>query len=178
MRKARELLDCARARAGVVNDCDSTSSDASAAAATRSVTQVLDEHAELRDLGLDDLGRVEQLPDPLARRARHVITENARVLEAVAALEAGDARAVGRLFLASHASMRDDYEVSVPEVDLLVDLAFQEPAVFGARLTGGGFGGSIVALVAGGEAAGVASRIVARYRREAGILGAVMVPAG
>ena len=94
------------------------------------------------------------LPDVLRRRARHVITENDRVLRAVEAIEAGDAQAIGRLFDESHRSMRDDYEVSVPPIDLLVRLAQERADVFGARLTGGGFGGSIVLACEPGKARG------------------------
>ena len=84
--------------------------------------------------------------DPLSqRRLRHVVTENRRVLEFVAALERGDLAAAGALLLAGHASLRDDYEVSIPEIDLLVELACDAGA-YGARLLGGGFGGSIIAL--------------------------------
>jgi galactokinase len=130
----------------------------------------------LRDVGLDALDRVMALPDPLNRRARHVITENQRVLEAAAAMLRGDAPSLGRLFSASHASQRDDYEVSVPEVDLLVALAEAEPAVLGARLTGGGFGGSIVALVRRGEASGVTARVVSEYARRVDRVATVLVP--
>ena len=80
------------------------------------------------------------------------MTEDQRVLDSVAAMKAGDLRRLGDLFAASHASQRDDFEVSVPEIDLLVDLASAEAGVFGARLTGGGFGGSIVALAEEGAA--------------------------
>src|SRR5689334_15748651 len=107
--------------------------------------------ALLRDVGPEELGRVANLPDVLARRARHVVTENARVLEAVGALEADDAERLGALLVRSHASLRDDYEVSSPELDLLVDLATADPDVWGARLTGGGFGGSIVAAAHAGR---------------------------
>jgi len=100
----------------------------------------------LRDVGLERLNEVEALPEPLGRRARHVITENARVLEGVTALRSGDIRRFGELMLASHRSLRDDYEVSIPALDRLVDLAMQNGAA-GARLTGAGFGGAIVALV-------------------------------
>jgi len=102
--------------------------------------------AALRDVGIADLDRVGRLPAPLNRRARHVVTENARVLAAVAALGRGDLPEVGRLFLASHASMRDDFDVSRPEIDALVARAAATSGVYGARLTGGGFGGAIVAL--------------------------------
>jgi galactokinase len=100
------------------------------------------------------------------------------VVEAVAALEAGDLERVGSLFAASHASMRDDYEVSVPEVDRLVALMAAEPGVFGARLTGGGFGGSIVALCRPGEAGPAAARVAAAYGAETGREATVLVPAG
>jgi galactokinase len=100
----------------------------------------------LSDLGPEDLDRIARLAPPLDRRARHVVTENRRVRDAVAALEVGDAAGFGGLMVESHASQRDDYAVSVPEVDALVAAALDLGAT-GARLTGGGFGGSIVALV-------------------------------
>ena len=102
--------------------------------------------ASLRDIGTDALDRINALPDPLNRRARHVVTENQRVLDGVAALKSGDIARFGTLMNASHASQRDDYEVSIPEIDALADSAQRHGAI-GARLTGGGFGGSIVALV-------------------------------
>ena len=114
----------------------------------------------LRDVPLSRLDDVARLPAPLDRRAKHVITENARVLQAVDALREGDFSAIRRLFSESHASMRDDFEVSVPAVDHLVALAEKAPEVYGARLTGGGFGGAIVALVRGGTAREVGARIV------------------
>jgi galactokinase len=131
---------------------------------------------QLRDLTPADLARIEALPDPLGRRARHVLTEDERVLQAVAAMRAGDLIRLGELFYASHASMRDDYEVSVPEIDLIVDLGRAEPDVYGARLTGGGFGGSVVALVHAGTARGVAGRIAGRYADQSGQTPTVLVP--
>jgi galactokinase len=90
----------------------------------------------------------EQLPairDPVVRkRARHVITENKRVLECISAAKSADLTRLGRVFLASHASLRDDYEVSCEELDFLVETAAAVPGVFGARMTGGGFGGCTV----------------------------------
>ena len=91
--------------------------------------------------------RILALPEPLNRRVWHVVTEDGRVLAAVKAMKENDPDCLGWLFNASHDSQRDDYEVSIPEIDLLVNLAREERDVFGARLTGGGFGGSIVALV-------------------------------
>ena len=98
----------------------------------------------LREATLD---RVESLADSrIRRRARHIVTEIERVADAVAAIERADWRAVGELFVASHASMRDDFEISCPELDAAVEAALEAGAV-GARMTGGGFGGSAVALV-------------------------------
>ncbi|RDC67721.1 galactokinase [Rhodovulum sp. 12E13] len=105
----------------------------------------------LGDLGPADLDRVGGLDSPLAERARHVITENQRVLKAVHALSSGDSSGFARLMIESHASQRDDYAVSVPEVDALVNGALDLGAA-GARLTGGGFGGSVVAMVAANRA--------------------------
>jgi galactokinase len=116
---------------------------------------------ELRDVGLDRLEDVERLPEPLDRRARHVVTEDARVLEAVEAMRAADLPRLGRLFDASHDSQRDDFEVSVPAVDAIVRAARARDEVFGARLTGGGFGGSVVVLARAGTGARV-GEIVAR----------------
>jgi galactokinase len=129
----------------------------------------------LRDAADASLARAD-LPAPIDRRARHVVTENARVLAAVAALRAGDARAFGTLMNASHASMRDDFEVSTPEVDALVEIAQREPGVFGARLTGGGFGGSIVALAQADAATAAAGRIAAAYERRTNIPPTILVP--
>jgi galactokinase len=115
--------------------------------------------ASLRDATVDRLG---ELPEPLARRARHVITENARVLAGVQALRDGDAVRFGVLWWASHASLRDDFEVSVPEVDAIVERARHVPEILGARITGGGFGGCVVALVRRGHARRAAAAIAAR----------------
>ena len=132
---------------------------------------------ELRDVTVDQRDRVAALPPPLDRRARHVVTENDRVLEAVEAMRIGDAAHLGRLFTASHLSQRDDYECSVKEVDALVEMALREPAVFGARLTGGGFGGSIVALAREADAGSAATRIAAEYERQTDRKATVLVPA-
>lgn len=98
-------------------------------------------------------------------RARHVVGENRRVLESLAALSGGDVAGFGALMSASHRSLRDDYEVSGPELDRLVELALATPGVFGARLTGAGFGGCVVALVETPQADAAAAGIVARYRQ-------------
>ena len=130
----------------------------------------------LRDVQMTDLDRVSSLPAPFDRRARHVITENQRVLDAVSALRAGSITDLGPLLGASHASMRDDYEVSVPEIDLLVELANAHPETIGARLTGGGFGGSILVLARRGSGSEFGQSVVARYREQTGQPGQLLVP--
>ncbi|WP_180966805.1 galactokinase [Cohaesibacter celericrescens] len=100
----------------------------------------------LRDVGVADLDRINAIGGVEAKRARHIVTDNQRVLDGVAALKARDAQAFGRLMSESHVSQKDDYEITVEETDELVDVAVQLGAL-GARQTGGGFGGSIVALV-------------------------------
>jgi galactokinase len=103
--------------------------------------------AEIGPLRTATLDAVAAIGDPVVqRRARHVVTENARVREAAAALAAGDAETAGRAMAASHASLRDDFEVSTPALDRLVAELSAAPGVFGARLTGAGFGGCAVAL--------------------------------
>ncbi len=101
----------------------------------------------LRDVSIADLPRAEKLLDELTfRRVRHIVTENQRVLDTVHTLGARGPRAIGPLLLASHASMRDDFEISVPELDTAVEAAMAAGAI-GARMTGGGFGGAAIALV-------------------------------
>lgn len=100
----------------------------------------------LCELGHKDLGRLSTLPDVIRRRARHVITENLRVLEFVTALEEGDTERQADLIAASHVSQRDDFEVSIPEIDALVESS-KRFGIRAARIVGGGFGGSIIALV-------------------------------
>jgi galactokinase len=102
----------------------------------------------LRDISLEEFSKFErELPDVVAKRCRHVISENERVEHAVAALEAGDTARFGKLMNDSHQSLRDDFEVSCMPVDVLVDLTQKHPGVIGARMTGAGFGGCTVALM-------------------------------
>jgi galactokinase len=101
-------------------------------------------------------------------RARHVVSENARVLAAAEALRSGDLDALGGLMSASHASLRDDYEVSTPELDALVR-ALEASGGIGPRLTGAGFGGSVVALAPRERAARMADDAAERYRTETGL---------
>ncbi|WP_229727746.1 galactokinase [Mycetocola zhadangensis] len=103
--------------------------------------------SSLRDLDVDDLPRAtELLDDETLRRVRHILTENRRVLDTVRTLRLEGPTAIGDLLVASHVSMRDDFEISVPELDLAVDTALASGAI-GARMTGGGFGGAAIALV-------------------------------
>jgi len=106
------------------------------------------------------------LPGVIYKRCRHVITENARVITAAAALEGGDLSLFGKLMNESHQSLRDDYEVSCAELDIMVDLAARADGVYGARMTGGGFGGSTINLVRA-EAVTDFKREVARGYKEA-----------
>jgi galactokinase len=131
--------------------------------------------SELRDVTPDDLARAT-LPSPLDRRARHVVTENARVVKARDALIEGDAQQFGELMTASHVSMKNDFEISTPEIDLLVGLTAEEDGVFGARLTGGGFGGSIVGLAEAGRAAAAAANASAAYQRRVPLRSIVFIP--
>jgi galactokinase len=118
----------------------------------------------LREVAREGLAeRLATLSDEvLRRRARHVVTEIARVEHCVAALRADDFEEVGRLFVASHASLRDDYEVSAPELDLVVDTALAAGAL-GARMTGGGFGGSAISLVRRADAEAVTEAVAGAF---------------
>jgi len=131
----------------------------------------------LRDVEEADLARIATLPPPLDRRARHVVTENARVRAFVAALRAGEVAPLGPLLDASHRSLRDDYEVSHPDVDVLVALAQAEPDVLGARITGGGCGGAVLFLSVPGRAHAVGARLAEAYQRKTGRPGTLLVPA-
>ncbi len=114
----------------------------------------------LRDLTVDDLPRAQALLDDVTyRRVKHIVTEDARVLESVTALKAGDLARFGALMDESHVSMRDDFEISVPQLDAVVETA-QAAGAVGARMTGGGFGGCAIALVAAGEAQALAADVV------------------
>jgi galactokinase len=119
-----------------------------------------------------DAAALTTLPQPLRRRVRHVVTENHRVLRAV---ELIDAAMFGELMNASHRSLRDDYEVSIPQVDRLVELLQTQSTVHGARLTGAGFGGACVALCFEGETYAIGERVLAAYNI-AGQHGRVLVP--
>jgi galactokinase len=116
---------------------------------------------ELEGRSEDDV--LDRLPPPLDRRVRHVLRENARVREAVTALREDNTTRLGELLRASHRSLRDDYEVSTAALDRLVTIADADADVLGARLVGGGFGGSVLALTTAGHAREAGERIAARY---------------
>ncbi len=123
----------------------------------------------LSDLGLDDLPQLEHtMPETLMMRARHVVEENERVLEMVNALEHDDLRTAGKLLFASHASLRDLFQVSTKELDFLVDWGRAHGAL-GARLVGGGFGGATLHLVGQNQAADYAQKIAVAYRKTFGL---------
>jgi galactokinase len=124
----------------------------------------------LRDV--TDPQLVEQLPEPQRRRARHVVLEDLRVLEAAKGVSA---ERFGELMNASHDSLRDDYEVSIRELDLLVDALRAAPGVLGARLTGAGFGGACVALCRAGQARAAAETALSNYNKE-GRQGRILIP--
>lgn len=129
----------------------------------------------LRDVSRSDLEAARgKLDPPSAARAAHVTSENERTLSAAAALRVGDLAKLGRLMDASHRSLRDDYEVSCPELDLLVEIVGDVPGVRGARMTGGGFGGCIVAVAHEDSVPSIVAALRARYdqpgRRHACVL--------
>ena len=132
--------------------------------------------SQLRDFGPNDLPKLEKLPDVNRRRAKHVITENERVLKAVQAMESENLALLGALFYESHASMKNDYEVSIPEIDEMVEIARSLPEVYGARLTGGGFGGSVVILTKKGYGFESGKKISGIYATKTGKTPTVLVP--
>ncbi|WP_312269273.1 galactokinase [Pseudescherichia sp.] len=125
----------------------------------------------LRDVSLEQFNAVANELDPLvAKRVRHVLTENQRTVEAADALERGDLQRMGELMAASHASMRDDFEITVPQIDTLVEIVKETiGGKGGVRMTGGGFGGCIVALVPEDLVSQVQEAVAAQYEAKTGI---------
>ena len=130
----------------------------------------IDGIAALRDVTFAQLMRhADAMPELVFRRARHVVGEIDRTLRAAAALDAGDLKECGRLMYLSHESLRDDYEVSCAELDLMVDIARSLPGVYGARMMGGGFGGCTINLVEASRAEAFAQAMADRYRTATGV---------
>ncbi len=124
----------------------------------------------LRDVSAAEFARFEkELPVNIAKRARHVISENERVTRAVVAMKENDLQTLGRLMNESHASLKNDYEVSSPELDAMVEVARKQPGCLGARLTGAGFGGCTVNLVMQGMQAPFMSRVAEEYHARTGL---------
>ena len=132
--------------------------------------------AALRDVTAADLECWRRaLPDLVYRRCRHIVTENARVLEAARALNAGDFAACGAAMNASQVSMRDDFAITCPEIDFLADFAQGVKGVYGSRMTGGGFGGCTVSLVEADAVEGLRAGLVDSYRVAFGLQAEVFV---
>ncbi|AZG77473.1 galactokinase [Methylocystis rosea] len=130
----------------------------------------LDGVSALRDVTFAQLIRhADAMPELIFRRARHVVGEIDRTLRAAAALDAGDLKECGRLMYLSHESLRDDYEVSCAELDLMVDIARSLPGAYGARMMGGGFGGCTINLVEASRAEAFAQAMADRYRTATGV---------
>ena len=131
----------------------------------------------LRDVGVEEFDRhaPRVLTETIRRRCRHVVTENARTLAAAESLRRGDLAELGRLMNLSHASLRDDYEVSCPELDALVEIALALEGVLGARMTGGGFGGSTVSLVRRAALDDFKEAVAREYARRTGIETTILV---
>jgi len=133
------------------------------------LSQKLPHVESLRDVTNGDLQRYKnQLPEVIARRCRHVASENSRVLDAASALERRDLETFGQLMRESHISLRDDYEVSCKELDLMVGLASDVEGVFGARMTGGGFGGCTINLVRSESADSFKQSVASEYLKATG----------
>jgi len=131
----------------------------------------------LRDATPGGIERLVRDHPALGRRARHVVSENERVRTFLDALRAGDLGICGQVLDASHRSLRDDFEVSLPEADALAEALRAEAGVYGARLVGGGFGGSVLGITRPRDAAAVASRAAERYRTSVGRTASVLLPA-
>jgi galactokinase len=132
--------------------------------------------SSLREFAPEHEARLCELEPRLQRRVRHILSENERVVRTLQALRQRDCSQLGLLFMQSHISMRDDYEVSTPEIDQLVEIAFEQPGILGARLTGGGFGGSVVMLADRGQGLRAAHDIAAEYAHASGMRPRVLLP--
>ena len=142
----------------------------------RALQQALPEIRALRDVTIDELEQHRSRLSPLIyKRIRHVVTENERVKMAASALQAADMAKLGELMADSHRSLRDDYEVSTPELDLMVELARDQKDVYGARMTGGGFGGCTINLVHSARAGEVQQRLEQNYEAKTGLSPTILI---
>jgi galactokinase len=142
----------------------------------RQLSRFLPQIRALRDASLEDLNRYSaNLPEIIYRRCRHVISENARVTDAATSLERGDLGTFGRLMHDSHVSLRADYQVSCAELDLMVQLAENLPGVFGARMTGGGFGGCTINLVRAEAVDEFQRHVAGAYEKSTGLTPQIFV---
>lgn len=139
-------------------------------AGVRHLQKYIPEIRALRDVSLDELERFgANLPETVRKRCRHVISENGRVRLAGRALERGDLALMGELMRQSHLSLRDDYEVSCRELDIMVEIARKIEGAYGARMTGGGFGGSAISIVESRRVSEFANSLATNYERAAGL---------
>lgn len=145
-------------------------------AAVKIFQQSMPQVRALRDVSAEDLEKHRnELTEVIFRRCRHVISENQRVLDAAAALRSSDLQRFGELMYGSHRSLRDDYEVSSQELDLLVEVASSSEGVYGSRMTGGGFGGCTISLVRAAAVESFRERITRSYTAETGLVPDVYV---
>ena len=129
----------------------------------------------LRDVGVDQFEKSSGLSEVVMKRARHIVTENARVLEAVNVMQAGNVKRLGELFNASHASLRDDFEVTNEALNQIVECAQEQSSCYGARMTGAGFGGCAVALVQEENAEEFTKSVSAAYKQKSGLDASIYV---
>ena len=142
----------------------------------RALAEVLPGIRALRDVTLDELKKhFDRLSPVISKRVRHVVTENHRVKKAASALKTGDLADLGLLMADSHRSLRDGYEVSTGELDLMVELASGQAGVYGARMTGGGFGGCTINLVDAAHAEEVRQRLEQNYEEKTGMKPAILI---
>jgi galactokinase len=138
--------------------------------AVRKLSAALPGIRSLRDVSMEELAQNRSLlSETLYRRCRHIISENARVREAANLFAQGKIDGLREVMAASHQSMRDDYEISCRELDVMVEIAARQPGVYGARMTGGGFGGCTINLVAADHAAQFQRQVSAEYKAAIGL---------
>lgn len=143
--------------------------------AVRLLSEERVEITSLRDLGLKDHRLLEKLTEPERRRARHVVTENERTMQAAGALRSNDVVELGLLMTQSHESLRDDFEVSCPELDIMFELARNHEGVAGARMMGGGFGGCTINLVSRESLDSFTRHITHEYQQATGLIPSIHV---